>query len=136
MNKVILAISKVAASKVGKIVIDVAQSIEKKALEPLYDSVVRSMATAERVGNYVKLCIAQSVPDYDIIVAVETQYGLTLTTAEIDYFRDSATIKGLGKYVIATELIKSEFKSKNMEESEAYLVNLMIEIVLCKFYKK
>jgi hypothetical protein len=84
----------------------------------------------------VKLCIAQSVPDYDIIVAVETQYGLTLTTAEIDYFRDSATIKGLGKYVIATELIKSEFKSKNMEESEAYLVNLMIEIVLCKFYKK
>jgi hypothetical protein len=136
MNKIIVAILKATASKVGKVVIDIAQSLAKKALEPLYESVLKSMDTAEKVGNYVKDCVGKGVPDFDIITAVETQYGLTLSTKEVDYFRESAKIKGMGKYVIAVDLISADFKSKNWEEYESYLVNLVIELVMYKFYKK
>jgi hypothetical protein len=132
MNKIIAVITKVFASKVGKILIDIATSATAKALDIIFPIVKESISIAEVAGNYIKANI--SLPDEEVIANIKALYNLDITSADIGLFRDDKKIAGLGKYNLAYKRIKEELVKQGKSYGD-YIVNLAIEVVFTKYFK-
>lgn len=132
MKSILVFLAKLAASKFGKIALDVVTSVAKKAIEPLYESVVKSMKTAENVGNYIKTLIESGKSNEEISASTFENFQILVTSESVEYFRMS--FKGLGKYSIAFSLIKKELEltGKNYDD---YLINFVIEVVMVRLFK-
>jgi hypothetical protein len=132
MNKIIAVITKVFASKIGKILIDIATSATAKALDIIFPIVKESISIAEVAGNYIKANI--SLPDEEVIANIKALYNLDITSADIDLFRDDKKIAGLGKYNLAYKRIKRELIKQGKSYGD-YIINLAIEIIFTKYFK-
>ena len=123
---------KILASKIGKILMEIALSGAGKVLSDLLDTVRDSMELSEKVGVYVKENISM---DRDLLKQnIKTLYNYTLTDDIIEKFTEASEFKGTGKFTIAFRLIKQtmEAKGKTYEDS---IINFAIEMVFLKMFK-
>ena len=132
MNKIIAVITKVFASKAGKILIDIATSATAKALDIIFPIVKESIVIAEQAGNYIKANM--TLPDEEVIASIKALYNLDTTSADIELFRDDKKIAGLGKYNLAYKRIKEELKKQGKSYGD-YIINLAIEVIFTKYFK-
>lgn len=132
MNKIIAVITKVFASKVGKILIDIATSATAKALDIIFPIVKESIVIAEQAGSYIKANMTLS--DEEVIVTIKALYNLDITSADIELFRDDKKIAGLGKYNLAYKRIKEELAKQGKSYGD-YIINLAIEVIFTKYFK-
>ena len=95
-------LSKILASKIGKILIDIALSGVGKILQDLLDTTINAMTKAEDIGE------------------------------QFVYF--SSSLKGLGKFSIAFDIIQKDAKNKG-NDYEEYIINFAIEMIFIKYFK-
>jgi hypothetical protein len=132
MNKIIAVITKVFASKIGKILIDIATSATAKALDIIFPIVKESIVIAEQAGSYIKANM--TLPDEEVIATIKALYNLDITSADIELFRDDKKIAGLGKYNLAYKRIKAELAKQGKSYGD-YIINLAIEVIFTKYFK-
>jgi hypothetical protein len=132
MNKIIAVITKVFASKIGKILIDIATSATAKALDIIFPIVKESIVIAEQAGSYIKANM--TLPDEEVIATIKALYNLDITSADVELFRDDKKIAGLGKYNLAYKRIKAELAKQGKSYGD-YIINLAIEVIFTKYFK-
>ena len=132
MNKLIGIIAKVFASKIGKVLIEIATSSITKALDVIYPIVKESIVIAENAGSYIKANI--SLPKEELILVIKTMYNIDITAEDIEMFADNKGIAGLGKYNLAYKRIKAELAKQGKTYGD-YVINLAIEIIFTKYFK-
>lgn len=126
-------LAKVFASKIGKILIEIAMSGIGKALSDLLGATERGIINAEQIGNYIKANIDM---DFDIVqYNTQALYKYDLTEKMFLKFKEISEYKGIGKFEIAFNLIKEEMKSKG-REYEDYIINFAIEMIFIKMFKQ
>ena len=126
-------LAKVFASKIGKILIEIAMSGIGKMLSDLLGATERGIINAEQIGNYVKTNIDMN---FDIVqYNVKALYQYDLTEKMLLKFKETSEYKGVGKFEIAFNLIKEEMKSKG-REYEDYIINFAIEMIFIKMFKQ
>lgn len=126
-------LTKVFASKIGKILIEIAMSGIGKMLSDLLGETERSIINAEQIGNYIKANIDM---DFDIVqYNVKALYKYDLTEKMFTKFKEVSEYKGIGKFEIAFNLIKEEMESKGREYDD-YIINFAIEMLFIKMFKQ
>jgi hypothetical protein len=123
--------AKILASKIGQILIDIALSGVGKILQDLLDTTRNAMAKAEDIGNYIKANF-ETIPKEEIIANISVVYGYDITEEQYVYF--SSSLKGLGKFSIAFDIIKKISKEKG-KDYEEYIINFAIEMIFIKYFK-
>lgn len=123
--------AKILASKVGQILIDIALSGAGKILQDLLDVTRNAMAKAEDIGNYIKTNTG-IIPKEEIIANISVVYGYDITEEQYIYF--SSSLKGLGKFSIASDMIKKISKERG-KDYEEYIINFAIEMIFIKYFK-
>lgn len=124
-------LAKILASKIGKILIDIALSGVGKILEDLLDTTRNAMTKAEDIGNYIKVNVG-TIAKEEIIANISVVYGYDITEEQFIYF--SSSLKGLGKFSIAFDIIQKDAKNKG-KDYEEYIINFAIEMIFIKYFK-
>lgn len=126
-------LTKVFASKIGKILIEIAMSGIGKMLSDLLGATERGIRNAEQIGNYIKVNIDM---DFDIVqYNVKALYQYDLTEKMFTKFKEASEYKGIGKFEIAFNLIKEEMEGKGREYDD-YIINFAIEMLFIKMFKQ
>lgn len=124
-------LSKILASRIGQILIDIALSGVGKILQDLLDVTRNAMTKAEDIGNYIKTNVG-IVTKEEIIANISVIYGYDITEEQFVYF--SSSLKGLGKFSIAFDIIQKDTKNKG-KDYEEYIINFAIEMIFIKYFK-
>ena len=127
MNKIIAWVLKVSATTVGKLLIKVGTSMVTKILETVYPIVKEAVIIADAVN--ITALSNENLSNEELKAKIKEVNKIDITDREIKYFRDEDGIKGMFRYVVATDIAKTKIKAEGKDVAD-FIINLGIELII------
>lgn len=127
MNKIIAWVLKVSATTVGKLLIKIGTSVVTKVLETVYPIIKEAVIIADAVN--VTALSNENLSNEELKAKIKEVNKIDITDREIKYFRDEDGIKGMFRYVVATDIAKAKIKAEGKDVAD-FIINLGIELII------
>ena len=127
MNKIIAWVLKVSATTVGKLLIKIGTSAVTKVLETVYPIIKEAVTIADAVN--VTALSNENLSNEELKAKIKEVNKVDVTDREIKYFRDEDGIRGMFRYVVATDIAKAKIKAEGKDVAD-FIINLGIELII------
>lgn len=127
MNKIIAWVLKVSATTVGKLLIKIGTSVVTKILETVYPIIKEAVVIADAVN--VTALSNENLSNEELKAKIKEVNKVDVTDRELKYFRDEDGIRGMFRYVVATDIAKAKIKAEGKDVAD-FIINLGIELII------
>ena len=127
MNKLIAWVLKVSATTVGKLLIKIGTSAITKILETVYPIIKEAVAIADEVN--ITALSNENLSNEALKAKIKEVNKIDVTDRQLKYFRDEDGIRGMFRYVLATDIAKEKIKAEKKDIAD-FIINLGIELII------